>query len=71
MRALVGKFATESGDVVIGRMLPEFAALIVALAEDLDAAQRQVVKLTWALFGLTAVLAVIGVVQVVLMFKGH
>jgi hypothetical protein len=50
--ALLSRFSNESGDVVIGRMIPEFAALIVQLSAELDAAQRKVVRLTWALFGL-------------------
>ena len=71
LRALQAKFGTESGDVVIGRMIPEFAALIVDLAEDLDKAQRKVVYLTWALFGVTVALVGIGIVQIVLMIRGH
>ena len=69
LRDLLSNFERESGDVVIGRMLPEFAALIVTLADDLDRAQHKVVKLTWALFGITVVLAVISVVQLVVAFK--
>jgi hypothetical protein len=65
LRSLVGLFKTESGDVVIGKMIPEFAALIVQLSDELDAAQRKVVRLTWALFWLTGVLLVIGIVQLV------
>ena len=63
LRSLVKAFEKESGDVVIGKMIPEFAALIVRLGEELDAAQRKVVRLTWALFWLTAVLLLIGAVQ--------
>lgn len=63
LRSLLKGFERESGDVVIGKMIPEFAALLVQLSEELDSAQRKVVRLTWALFGLTAVLLVIGAVQ--------
>ena len=63
LRSLLKGFERESGDVVIGKMIPEFAALIVKLSEELDAAQRKVVRLTWALFWLTAVLLGIGAVQ--------
>jgi hypothetical protein len=69
LRALHSKFETESGDVVLGRMIPEFAALVVALAEDLDRAQRKVVNLTWALFAVTVALVGIGIVQIVLMLS--
>ena len=65
LRSLLKNFETESGDVVIGKMIPEFAALIVKLSEELDAAQQKVVRLTWALFWLTAVLLAIGAVQLV------
>jgi hypothetical protein len=65
LRSLLGLFRSESGDEVIGKMIPEFAALIIQLSEELDAAQRKVVRLTWALFWLTAVLLVIGIVQLV------
>jgi len=65
LRALVNEFRGRSGDEVIGLMLPELGALMVALAEELDQAQRKVVRLTWALFWLTVVLAGIGVAQLV------
>jgi len=39
--------------------------LMVALAAELDQAQRKVVRLTWALFWLTVVLAGIGIAQLV------
>jgi len=68
LRALHKNFGTESGDVVIGRMIPEFAALMVVLSEDLDKAQQKVVRLTWALFWLTLFLAVVGVAQLVAAF---
>ena len=71
LRVLRSKFDFESGDIVLGRMIPEFAALVVALAEDLDKAQRKVVSLTWALFGVTVALGVIGIVQLLLMLRGH
>lgn len=61
LRALVKKFETESGDVVIGNMIPEIAALMVALSDELDKAQRRVVRLTWALLGLPLFLAVTSV----------
>jgi len=69
LRALVSCFDTESGDVVIGKMLPELGSLIVTLSEELDSAQRKVVRLTWALFWLTLFLAFIGVAQLVVTFN--
>ena len=69
LQGLLKQFETESGDVVIGKMIPEFAALIVALGQELDEAQRKVVRLTWALFWLTLILAVIGFAQLVVFFK--
>ena len=65
LNSLLKNFEKESGDVVIGKMIPVFAALIVHLGNELDVAQRKVVRLTWALFWLTAVLLVIGVAQLV------
>lgn len=65
LRSLVKDFAKESGDVVIGKMLPEFASLIVKLSEELDSAQRKIVRLTWALFWLTLILSIIGIAQLV------
>ncbi len=65
LQALVNEFRGRSGDEVIGLMLPELGALMVALAEELDQAQRKVVRLTWALFWLTIVLAGIGIAQLV------
>ena len=70
LRALGENFKTESGDLVIGKMLPEFAALIVALSEDLDKAQRKVVRLTWGLFWLTLVLLIVGGAQLVAGLNG-
>ena len=69
LRALLRNFETESGDVVIGRMIPELASLMVALSEDLDKAQRKVVRLTWALFWLTLFLALVGIAQLVAAFN--
>jgi len=42
---------------------------MVALSDDLDKAQRSVVRLTWALLVLTLVLAVIGVAQFVATYQ--
>ncbi len=63
LRALVQQFNAESGDVVIGRMIPELAALMVTLSDQLDQAQRKVVYLTWTILLLTGVLVVMGFVQ--------
>ena len=63
LQALVKQFDKESGDVVIGRMIPEVAALMVTLGVQLDKAQRTVVFLTGILLILTVVLVGIGVVQ--------
>ncbi len=65
LQALVNEFRGRSGDELIGLMLPELGALMVALAEELDQAQRKVVRLTWALFWLTIVLAGTGIAQLV------
>ncbi len=70
LRGLLANFESESGDIVIGRMIPELAAVIVALSEDLDKAQSKVVRLTWALFWLTLILAVIGAAQLIVSIKG-
>ena len=69
LRALLKDFDKESGDVVIGRMIPEFASLIVALSEDLDKAQRKLVRFTRALIWLTVILALIGAAQLLAIFK--
>jgi hypothetical protein len=63
LHQLVNEFEKQSGDVVLGKMLPIFGSLIVSLSEEMDKAQQKVVKLTWALFWLTSVLLVIGAVQ--------
>ena len=63
LRALVKRFNGESGDVVIGRMIPELAALMVTLSDQLDQAQRKVVYLTWTILLLTGVLVVMGFIQ--------
>jgi hypothetical protein len=68
LRALLNEFRGRSGDEAIGMMLPELGALMVALADELDQAQRKVVRLTWALFWLTVVLAGIGIAQLVASF---
>ena len=65
LHSLVGLSNNESEDVVIGKMLPEFAALIVQLGSELNAAQQKVVRLTRALFWLTTALVVVGVVRLV------
>ena len=65
LHSLVGEFEHASGDEVIGKMLPEIGSLMVALGEELDSAQRKVVRLTWALFWLTAILLVVGIAQLV------
>ena len=69
LQALVSHFEKESGDVVIGKMLPELGALILTLSEELDSAQKKVVRLTWALFWLTLFLAVVGVAQLFTTFN--
>jgi len=69
LHSLLDEFETESGDVVIGKMIPEFASLIITLSDQLDRAQRKVVNLTWALFGLTVILAFIGAAQLSVSFK--
>ena len=56
LHSLVGEFKSHSGDEVIGKMLPEFAELVVALGAKLDAAQRTMVRLTWAVIALTVIL---------------
>ena len=63
LHTLVGEFDQESGDVVIGKMLPELGSLIVKLSEELDSSQRKVLNLTWGLFGLTIALALIATGQ--------
>ena len=65
LRAMLPEFSKQSGDEVIGKMLPELAALMVTLADELDEAQRKVIRLTWALFWLTIALAGIGIAQLV------
>jgi|SRR5713226_10364644 len=57
---------TRSGDEVLIDMAPKFAALVVRLSADLDAAQRKVVRLTWALVWLTVVLLVVTLGQLYL-----
>ena len=63
LQSLVGEFKNESGDVVIGKMIPEFAALIVTLVSELDAAQKTMLRLTWAVIALTVVMLLVGVAQ--------
>ena len=63
LHSLVGEFAHKSGDEVIGQMLPELGSLIVTLSEELDSAQRKVIKLTWAMLWLAFIMAIIGGVQ--------
>lgn len=46
LHSLLENFKTESGDVVIGRMIPEFAELVVSLSNTLDAAQKKIIRLT-------------------------
>ena len=63
LQLLVGSFRSESGDVVIGRMIPELAALLVSIGIELDNAQRQMVRLTWAMFALAFVTLLVGGIQ--------
>ena len=60
LQLLVGEFRNQSGDVVIGRMIPELAGLLLAISVELDTAQRQMVRLTWAMFFLAFVTLVVG-----------
>lgn len=69
LRGLVIRFDKESGDVVIGKMLPELGSLIVTLSAELDSAQRKVVRLTWALLWLTLLLAFVEACQLVVTFN--
>ncbi|HQR61076.1 MAG TPA: hypothetical protein PLH03_06930 [Methylophilaceae bacterium] len=69
LKSLVTRFDSESGDVVIGKMLPELGALIVTLIKKLNSAQQKFVRLTWALFWLTLFLAVVGVAQLAVAFN--
>jgi hypothetical protein len=57
-------FQTKSGDEVIGLMLPELAAIIVAT-------HRELVKLTWALIVLTLALVAATALQVYLAVNPH
>ena len=63
LHSLVGEFKSHSGDEVIGKMLPEFAELVVALGAELDAAQRTMVRLTWAVIALAVIILGVGAAQ--------
>ena len=63
LHALVGEFKSHSGDEVIGKMLPEFAELIVALGTELDAVQKTMVRLTWVVTVLTIIMLGVGAAQ--------
>jgi hypothetical protein len=63
LNKLVENFKTQSGDVVIGTMIPEFAELVVSLNIELDKAQTTMVRLTWAVTALTLVMLAVGIAQ--------
>jgi hypothetical protein len=48
----------RSGQDIVADQLPVFGELLVVLAEELDKAQRKIEYLTWAIFGLTAILVI-------------
>lgn len=63
LHSLVDNFKNQSGDVVIGTMIPEFAELVVTLNNELDKAQTILLRLTWAVTALTVVMLFVGVAQ--------
>ncbi len=63
LHSLVGEFKHASGDEVIGKMIPEFAELVVTLSVELDAAQRAMVRLTRAATFFALAMLVIAAVQ--------
>jgi hypothetical protein len=67
--AIQEEFKTQSGDVVIGKMLPELGALVVIISEELDKAQRTIVRLTWTTMVLTLLMAFVGVTQFLLAIR--
>ena len=71
LRGLLSGFETMSGDEVIGKMIPELAAIVVATGEKLDQTHRKLVSLTWALVGFTVVLLVPAGIQVYEFIKPH
>jgi len=56
LKSLAKQLSVGSGDVTIGFMIPEFAALVVLLAERAERLHRWVRALTVVLIILTAVL---------------
>jgi cell division protein FtsN len=44
-------------------MIPEFAELVVTLGSELDAAQKTMLRLTWAVIVLTVVMLLVGIAQ--------
>jgi len=60
-----------SGDEIIGKMIPEPGAIIVATGEKLDQTHRKLVRLTWALVGFTVVLLIPAAIQVYQFLRPH
>ena len=65
MRALLLKFDSHSGDVVIGNMIPILAAIIVELNEELERTNRKMYFLTWGIFFFSAVLTILTLILAV------
>lgn len=51
----------------ISRTIAHFSSLLVVLSRKAEKSTKKIVRLTWALFGLTAILLLVAIIQIIIL----